>query len=204
MSNTNSLKPSLGIFFNIFSVARTSLNGARDRGIISLRSKVPWFNFFAFDWDNFLECFILVKPITSEAHVAFCSSSTLVGSIYFWVCGFHKYWSMVHFYQPIPFYHFSPTSLSLEKVNMKEDLHVWYQGLEYEEWFGPGEVLLFQQKKKWIDTHTIISASEHFERQKLFGEDGDMGDFFLNMWLMLLQIIWISWVNCRKLWCSHI
>lgn len=55
---------------------------------------------------------------------------------------------------------------------MKEALYAWYQGLKYEEDFGPDEVLYFQQMKRRIDTHASISTSEYFERQKLSGEDG--------------------------------
>lgn len=68
--------------------------------------------------------------------------------------------------------------MSLEEVKIKEDFHAWYQGLEYEEGFGPGEVPSFPQKKMQINTDMIINACEHSERQKMFGEDEDLDTFF--------------------------
>lgn len=63
---------------------------------------------------------------------------------------------------------------------MKEELCAWYQGFDYEEGFGPSEVLPSQWKKKHIDTYTLISAPVHVERQEIFGEDEDPGTpFFL-------------------------
>lgn len=68
---------------------------------------------------------------------------------------------------------------------MKKDLCIWYQGLGYEEGFGPKEVLSFHQKKMRIDTYAIISASDHFERQKFFGEDWDLGRHFFKCYSCL-------------------
>lgn len=65
-------------------------------------------------------------------------------------------------------------------MKIKEDLYAWYQGVGYEEGFGPNEVFSFQQKRSRIDTYTIISAFEHSERQKLFGENGDTCAPFFN------------------------
>lgn len=87
---------------------------------------------------------MLVKPFTSEVRMALCPSLDLVGTACSYRGGFWKYWFNVHFYRPIPSYHFEPTFLSSKEVNMKEDLHAWYQGLEYEEGFGPGKILSFQ------------------------------------------------------------
>lgn len=44
---------------------------------------------------------------------------------------------------------------------MKEDLRVWYEGLDYEEGFGPGEVHHSQPKKKQIDTYVITCVLDH-------------------------------------------
>lgn len=46
---------------------------------------------------------------------------------------------------------------------MKEDLCAWYEGLDYEEGFGPSEVSHSQQKKKQIDIYAIISVHDHVE-----------------------------------------
>lgn len=84
--------------------------------------------------------------------MAFYLSSSPVGSAHSYRGGFLKYWSIGHFYQPIPSYHFGLNFLSPKEVEMKEDIHAWYQGLEYEEGFIPSEVLSFQQKKRLIDS----------------------------------------------------
>lgn len=62
------------------------------------------------------------------------------------------------------FYHLGSTFLPSEKVKLKEDLHAWYQGLGYDEGFGPSEVLSIHQKKRCIDTHAIFSTSDDFKR----------------------------------------
>lgn len=59
-----SWKPSLGIFFDLFSAAPSLLDDARDQGLIPHCPQVPWFTYFAFDWGDFLEGLILVKLIT--------------------------------------------------------------------------------------------------------------------------------------------
>lgn len=65
-------KPSLELFFHLFYVTRASRDKTWDQGLIFLRPNVPWFDPFINDWDNFLEHFMLVKPITLEAQSAFC------------------------------------------------------------------------------------------------------------------------------------
>lgn len=54
---------------------------------------------------------------------------------------------------------------------MKEYLCTQYQGLVYEEGFGPDEVPHSQQNKRCVDTRAIISIAGCTERQKIFGED---------------------------------
>lgn len=65
--------------------------------------------------------------------------------------------------------------------------HLKFQGLEYEELFGSGEVIYFQQQKMQIDTHVIISVSHNYERQNLFGEDRDPGSLFQQCSMCLLD-----------------
>lgn len=51
----------------------------------------------------------------------------------------------------------------------------WYQGLNYKQLFGYGEVPPSKKNKKLIDTCKLINASDHVERQYLFGEDMTLG-----------------------------
>lgn len=60
---------------------------------------------------------------------------------------------------------------------MREDLEYMYQGLIYEEGFGPGEVLCSLQRKKLIDTRIIVSVINYMERKEIFGE-GKVHSFF--------------------------
>lgn len=106
-----------------------------------------------------------MKPVTSEAHMAFCSSLDPTGGSCFCRGDFQKYWSIVYFYHPIPPYHSGPTSLSFGELKMKEDLHVSCQGIGYEEGFGLSEVFFFQHKKRRIDNHVIINSFEYSDRQ---------------------------------------
>ena len=99
-----------------------------------------------------------------------CSSLDMVGNSYSYRSVFWIYWSMAHFYRPIPFYHSMSNYLCSKEVKMKEDLH--------EEGFDLGEMLSFQLKNRCIDTHVILSGSKHSERQKLFGADGDLSPSF--------------------------
>ena len=119
-----------------------------------------------------------MKPVTFEARFALCFSLASVGCARSCRGGFLKYWSIAHFFLPLPSYLSGFTLLSSDEVKLKEDLDVWYQGLGYEEGFGLGELLSFEQKKRLIDTHTIINTSEHLERRKCFGEEGDSSAFF--------------------------
>lgn len=70
---------------------------------------------------------------------------------------------------------------------MKQDLYAKYQGLGYEEGFGPDEVLVFQQNKRQIDIYAIINESGHFERQIYFGEDEGLGHPFLTCYSCLAE-----------------
>lgn len=71
---------------------------------------------------------------------------------------------------------------------MKEDLYAWYQGRDYEEGFGHGEVPSLQRNKRRINTCQIISSPDHAENQELFSEDGDQGNLFLTSVTCILQI----------------
>lgn len=74
---------------------------------------------------------------------------------------------------------------------MKEDLHYLFQGLDYEERFGPGEVTLTKVRKRKIDTYDIMSVVNQGERKKIFGEDGFL--LFFYRYACILQIIWTSY-----------
>lgn len=50
--------------------------------------QVPWFESFAINCGNFLESFILVKPITFEAHFSLYSSLALMGCACSYKSGF--------------------------------------------------------------------------------------------------------------------
>lgn len=86
-----SWKSSVELFFDIFHVAFTSQDDARDQGLIFLFPWVPWFSFFTNDRGNFLKCFKFVKHVTPEAHLAFCLSSDSVGCVLSCKSGFLKY-----------------------------------------------------------------------------------------------------------------
>lgn len=68
---------------------------------------------------------MLVKPVTSKAHLTFYSSLSLVGCSCSCKRGFQKYFYIVNFHQPIPFYYYGMNPLSNEEVKMKGDLYVW-------------------------------------------------------------------------------
>lgn len=46
----------------------------------------------------------------------------------------------------------------------------WFQGLGYEEGFGPYEIPHTKVKKKQINAHVILSVVSHEERKNIFGE----------------------------------
>lgn len=114
--------PSIELFFNLFYVAYTSRDDAWDHRLIFLRPNFSWFDHFTNDWGKFLERFMLVKPITPEAHFEFCLSSTLVWFIRSCKSAFLKYRSRVHFCKPLLSYYIRLSSLSVEEVKMKEDM----------------------------------------------------------------------------------
>lgn len=50
---------------------------------------------------------------------------------------------------------------------MKEDLHSWFYGLDYEEGFGLDKVSYFETKKKRIH-YAILSAVSRDDRKYIF------------------------------------
>lgn len=125
--------------------------------------------------------FILVRRISHTYHIFFCLSSVSAVCTNSYISGFYKYWSRAYFHRPLPSYHFVITLLSSEEMKIKEDMCSWYQGLDYEEGFGPVEVLFIQQKKRQLNTYVIVSAPDQSEIQKIFGEDKNLGNFFYSV-----------------------
>lgn len=113
-------------------MAITYWDDARDQGLIFLCSQVPYFGSSIDDKDDFLERFMLMKPVTSEARFSFCSY--LDPTEYALSCksDFLKYCTRDYFGRPLSFYHYGLRPLSFEEVKIKEDLCAWYQGLGYE------------------------------------------------------------------------
>ena len=64
---------------------------------------------------------------------------------------------------------YKPGSFSLDEVIMNQEIQ-FFQGLGYEDWFGPCEVLPTEVKKIHIDIHAILSAVSQEERRNIFGE----------------------------------
>lgn len=65
---------------------------------------------------------------------------------------------------------------------MNEDLDSFYEGLSYDEGFGPSEVKV-----------TIAGATSSTERKSIFGEDRDLSPYchFLRGLFLYLQITWL-------------
>lgn len=74
-----SWKTSLEIIFDLFYAPHTSQDDVWDQRSIFICPQVHWFNFPIIDWGNFLERFMLVKPVTSEAPSTLCLSLDTVG-----------------------------------------------------------------------------------------------------------------------------
>lgn len=49
---------------------------------------------------------------------------------------------------------------------MKEGLDTFYEGLVYEEGFGPSELRPSIQRKRLINTHSIMEVASNLERKK--------------------------------------
>lgn len=64
----------LEAFLRPFFISHTSQGNTRDQGLISFRPQKSWFSYFSTDGGNILERFILVKLVTSKAHLSFCLS----------------------------------------------------------------------------------------------------------------------------------
>lgn len=47
---------------------------------------------------------------------------------------------------------------SSDEATMKEDMHSWFKGLVYEEWFDPSEVPSTEVRKMHIETYAIVHA----------------------------------------------
>lgn len=127
---------------------------------------------------------MLVKPVTSEAHMAFCSSSSPMGCASSYRGFFQKYCYRVHFHRTIPSYHSRLTPMSPEEVRMREDLFSQYQGLKYEEGFGPTKYSLFS-KRKWRQILALLLMHMIISRDFVFGEHGVSDTFFLTCYLCL-------------------
>lgn len=54
---------------------------------------------------------------------------------------------------------------------MKEDLDGFCKDIIYEEVFGPFEVRPFMQRKRLIETHSIMVAVNNLERKYILGEE---------------------------------
>lgn len=63
-------------------------------------------------------------------------------------------------------------------------LHSVYQGLGYERGLDPDEVLSSLQKKKQIDSFSILSVASRMERKEILGKDVSI-PFFLHVWLYI-------------------
>lgn len=100
--------------------------------------------------------FVLVKPLTLVAHLIFCNLTT--SSPRFWRILYLEYWSKTYFNWESKSYCTKPGSLSLEEVEMKEEIQSWFQGLNYKEGFIPGEFPPAKVRKSQMDTHAIFSA----------------------------------------------
>lgn len=90
------------MFFNIFYLVLTSRDDYRDQSLISFHTNDPWFKYFTWDWDDFMERFLLVMPRTPDTHLTFCYS--FVESSSFYKCMFLKCWYtryiVVQLYRP--------------------------------------------------------------------------------------------------------
>lgn len=53
---------------------------------------------------------------------------------------------------------------------MNEGLNAFYEGLRYEDGFGPFEVRPSMQRKKLIDTLAIVEATKSLKREMIFGK----------------------------------
>lgn len=64
-------------------------------------------------------------------------------------------------------------SLTLDEIEMKEDLDVLYEEFSYEERFGPFEVNTSVQRKQSTDTWVIMKANNisSLEIKEILGED---------------------------------
>lgn len=64
---------------------------------------------------------------------------------------------------------------------MKEKIQSCFKGLNFEEGFGLGEVSPTEVRKKWFDTHALLSVVNLEERMEIFGES-EVFIFFLQTW----------------------
>lgn len=120
---------------------------------------------------------MLVKPVTSEAHMTFCLSSSPMGCASSCRGFFQKYCYRLHFRRTIPSYHSGLTHMSPEEVRMREDLFSQYQRLKYEEGFGPTKYSLFS-KRKWRQILALLLMHMIISRDIFFGEHGVCDTFF--------------------------
>lgn len=53
---------------------------------------------------------------------------------------------------------------------MKKEIRSWFDELDYEEGFGPGEAPLNKVRKRRIGTYAIVSVATKEERKEIFDE----------------------------------
>lgn len=80
-----------------------------------------------------------------------------------------KYWFKIHFNRDFHSYYINPCSFSSNEVVMKEEIQSWFMGLGFEEGFDRSEVPSTEVRKRWIDTHVIISVVSKEDMEKIFG-----------------------------------
>lgn len=66
---------------------------------------------------------------------------------------------------------------------MNEDLHSWFQGLNYEEGFMPDKVPPYEMKKKQIETYAILSQPRCEERDFWWRRGPVVFPLFWHVWL---------------------
>lgn len=148
-------KPSPLLFFNLFYIVCNSENDMHDHELNELHTDLTLLSSFTNKWGDFIKFLILTSPLNLTNGNYFWSSST--GSNLYYKGRFAIYLSWPHFRSTTHSYNIKLDDVSAEEVMMREYFKFLYQGLGYEEGFRLGKVLASLQRKKLIDTRSIMS-----------------------------------------------
>lgn len=107
-----------------------------------------------------------MKPLTLATHSSFCylPSDPPLPCQFLYL----KYWLKLYFNWSAQSYCIRLSSLSPDKVAMKERMQSWFQVLIYEDRLSAGEVPPIKVKKMRIGTHVILIAICFKERREIF------------------------------------